>query len=204
MRIINDSVRRAHITHTYVYWDDLFTDDELNKICEISKNKPLDAGKTLGDSYNSSNYRISEINFSAKDETNGWIFNRLNNLIEYINDAYFNYDLNGYEVYQYAEYDSTKFGKYNYHMDLSNNGSNLQEGETIETRKLSFSLLLNDPDVDFDGGDFVIKLGEEDTKIEFKKGRIVFFPSYLLHKVTPVTKGIRKSLVVWVTGPKFR
>jgi PKHD-type hydroxylase len=204
MRITNDSVRRAHITHTYVYWDDLFTDDELNKICEISKNKPLDAGKTLGDSYNSSNYRISEINFSAKDETNEWIFNRLNNLIEYINDTYFNYDLNGYEVYQYAEYDSTKFGKYNYHMDLSNNGSNLQEGETIETRKLSFSLLLNDPDVDFDGGDFVIKLGEEDTKIEFKKGRIVFFPSYLLHKVTPVTKGIRKSLVVWVTGPKFR
>jgi PKHD-type hydroxylase len=204
MRITNDSVRRALVTHTYVYWDDLFTDDELNKICEISKNKPLDKGKTLSDSYNSANYRISTINFSTKDETNEWIFNKLNNCIEYINDAYFNYDLNGYEVYQYAEYDSTKLGKYDYHMDLSNNGSNLQEGETIETRKLSFSLLLNDPDVDFDGGDFVIKLGEEDTKIEFKKGRIVFFPSYLLHKVTPVTKGIRKSLVVWITGPKFR
>ena len=202
MKITNDSVRRAHVTHTYVYWDDVFTDDELDKICEVSKNNPLDSGRTMNADL--MEYRISKINFSTKDETNGWIFNKLNNLIEYINDAYFNYDLNGYEVYQYAEYDSTKLGKYDYHMDLSNNGSNLQEGETIETRKLSFSLLLNAPDVDFEGGDFVIKLGEEDTKVEFKKGRIVFFPSYLLHKVTPVTKGIRKSLVVWVTGPKFR
>ena len=202
MRITNDPIRRAHVTHTYVYWDDVFTDDELDKICEISKNKPLDAGRTISDDL--IDYRISKINFSTKDETNGWIFNKLNTVIEYINDTYFNYDLNGYDVYQYSEYDSTKLGKYDYHMDLSNNGTNLEEGQTIETRKLSFSLLLNDPVVDFDGGDFVIKLGEEDTKIEFKKGRIVFFPSYLLHKVTPVTKGIRKSLVVWVTGPKFR
>ena len=204
MKITNDSVRRAHVTHTYVYWDDVFTDDELNKICEISKNKPLDTGKTLDDSYNLAEHRISKINFSTKNETNEWIFNKLNNLIEHINDVYFNYDLNGYDFYQYAEYDSTELGKYDYHMDLSSNGSNLREGETIETRKLSFSLLLNDPVVDFDGGDFVIKIGEEDTKIEFKKGRIVFFPSYTLHKVNPVIRGIRKSLVVWITGPKFK
>lgn len=203
MKITNDSVRRAFVTHSYVYWDGLFSDDELNKICEISKNKPLESGKILNAS-NPPEYRVSKINFCARNETNAWIFNKLNGCIEHINDVYFNYDLNGYEIYQYAEYDSTELGRYNYHMDISNDGANLQEGETIETRKLSFSLLLNDPDVDFDGGDFVIKLGEEDCKIKFKKGTIIFFPSYILHKVTPVTRGIRKSLVVWITGPKFR
>ncbi len=36
------------------------------------------------------------------------------------------------------------------------------------------------------------------------KGRMIFFPSFLIHRVAPVTQGIRRSLVIWVTGPKFR
>jgi PKHD-type hydroxylase len=39
---------------------------------------------------------------------------------------------------------------------------------------------------------------------EKKKGSVLLFPSWILHRVTPVTKGVRKSIVVWVTGPKFR
>ena len=54
----------------------------------------------------------------------------------------------------------------------------------------------------FTGGDFY--LPESNNLIKLKHNRAVFFPSCFLHKVTPVTKGIRKSLVVWVTGPKFR
>jgi PKHD-type hydroxylase len=37
-----------------------------------------------------------------------------------------------------------------------------------------------------------------------KRGSIMFFPSFLLHRVAEVTEGKRKSLVGWVTGPKFR
>jgi PKHD-type hydroxylase len=37
-----------------------------------------------------------------------------------------------------------------------------------------------------------------------EKGAVVMFPSYLMHRITPVTKGVRKSLVLWVGGNTFR
>ena len=75
-----------------------------------------------------------------------------------------------------------------------------------ETRKLSVTFLLNEPGVDFEGGEFEINSGEEKNaeSIKMKKGDIIVFPSFMLHRVKPVTKGVRKSIVIWVMGPKFR
>jgi PKHD-type hydroxylase len=63
---------------------------------------------------------------------------------------------------------------------------------------------LNDPK-EFKGGDFQLMV-DSDTPVtvEQKKGRAWFFPSYTLHRVTPVTEGERKSLVLWIGGPAFR
>jgi PKHD-type hydroxylase len=206
--IINQSIQRAFVTYPYAYWDGTFTDDELNKICEIGASLPIEDSRTVDGS--TSSYRTSKNNFHHYGETTSWIFDKLNGLINHVNTNYFNYDLNGYEFFQYAEYRAEDEGHYNYHLDISLYGDNLVEGKHLntysglETRKLSLSLLLNEPGVDFEGGDFSYKVSDNDEFIEFKKGRAVFFPSNLLHKVTPVTRGIRKSLVVWVTGPKFR
>jgi PKHD-type hydroxylase len=84
-------------------------------------------------------------------------------------------------------------------------GSSHLPSDMIEPRKLSLSLLLNEPGVDYNGGDFQFNLGNEDgaSSAECRKGRIIAFPSWAIHRVTPVTQGIRRSLVVWVTGPKF-
>jgi PKHD-type hydroxylase len=71
------------------------------------------------------------------------------------------------------------------------------------TRKLSFSLLLSDDDA-YEGGDLLIHIGEKPQHTKRKKGTIIFFPSYMLHEVTEVTKGTRQALVGWVTGPAFR
>jgi PKHD-type hydroxylase len=65
------------------------------------------------------------------------------------------------------------------------------------------SMLLNTPGVDFEGGDFSTFLSKEQN-IPLKKGEILIFPSFIVHSVKPVTKGIRKSLVIWVTGPGFK
>ena len=66
------------------------------------------------------------------------------------------------------------------------------------------ALLLNDV-TEFEGGFFQVKNENDKIKtLEMKKGRAWFFPSYTLHRVTPVTKGIRKSLVIWVGGPPFK
>ena len=72
----------------------------------------------------------------------------------------------------------------------------------VQPRKLSLSLALND---DFEGGEFQINEGKETNPITvpMHKGRVVLFPSFMIHRVTPITKGTRKSIVVWVNGPKF-
>jgi PKHD-type hydroxylase len=206
--ITNQSIQRAFVTHPYAYWDETFTSDELNKIIEKCSSIALDDSKTIDG--NISPYRTSKNNFHHYSDETKWIFDRLNGLIDHVNNNFFNYDLNGYEFFQYAEYHAEDYGRYNYHTDISLGGRNLSERKIIdsyaglETRKLSISLLLNEPGVDFEGGEFNTKVDDNDELIEFKKGRALFFPSYLLHKVSPVTKGVRKSLVIWVTGPKFR
>jgi PKHD-type hydroxylase len=71
---------------------------------------------------------------------------------------------------------------------------------------LSITLLLNEPGIDFEGGNFEINKGSptEVDIVDMKKGMLIAFPSFLIHRVAPVTKGTRKSIVIWVQGPKFR
>jgi len=73
-------------------------------------------------------------------------------------------------------------------------------------RKLSMTVLLNS---NYEGGEFQFATIEnEECKIstpEFNKiGMIIVFPSDMEHRVAPVTKGIRYSLVVWFLGPPFK
>ena len=72
-------------------------------------------------------------------------------------------------------------------------------------RKLSASVNLLDGD-EFEGGDIRFK-DAWGNEIEVPEGRhqgsVVVFPSYVLHSVTPVTRGVRKSLVSWILGPQF-
>jgi PKHD-type hydroxylase len=70
-------------------------------------------------------------------------------------------------------------------------------------RKLSFSVMLTDPG-DYKGGELLLKTSFKPMKTPKKRGTVVFFPSFVLHEVTPVTEGIRKTLVGWVLGPNFR
>jgi PKHD-type hydroxylase len=48
-------------------------------------------------------------------------------------------------------------------------------------------------------------MGKEFIVPEIKKsGNMIIFPSFFLHKVTPVIKGDRKTLTAWIAGPKFQ
>jgi len=76
----------------------------------------------------------------------------------------------------------------------------------VEPRKLSVTVCINEPGTEYEGGEFQINMGNQDkpVTVETKKGRMIIFPSFMIHRVAPVIKGKRKSLVVWVTGPKFK
>ena len=119
-----------------------------------------------------------------------------------MNDQFYNFELNGYESFQYTEYDEKYKGAYGYHIDMLTSNSDIPNMR--ETRKLSVVIFLSDIG-SYEGGQFTIKIDENsEITIEQKKGRMIFFPSFFLHKVHPLTKGTRKSIVIWVEGPKFK
>ena len=74
-------------------------------------------------------------------------------------------------------------------------------------RKLSLSIMLND-ESEFSGGEFQMIIDsqtmENPITVPHKKGRFVFFPAFIVHRVARAQSGIRKSLVFWALGPKFR
>jgi PKHD-type hydroxylase len=198
----NNPQQRVRITYPYVWWDNAFTEEQLNKIAAYCQSVEMNAGETFAGV--NENIRTSLVNFHSWNEENKWIFEILNDVITRINARWYGLDLNGYEKFQYAEYTAEQQGKYDWHMDTHLGDENVLIDQ-VETRKLSLSLLLNEPGVGFDGGEFQFNLGKEEDAftVPFVKGRIIAFPSWMIHRVRPVTKGVRKSVVIWVTGPKF-
>jgi len=87
-------------------------------------------------------------------------------------------------------------GFYEWHMDNDVLGKNQPP-----VRKISMTLLLSDPST-FDGGELEFMSDGKTAKL--KQGQAIFFASWLQHRVKPVTKGERKSLVMWFGGPSFK
>lgn len=208
-RIVNVSTERARVTYPWVYWDNAFTPDELERVIELCRAVKVEPGLTLGakgKNRRSSKVRSSDIRWVYRSEGalgTAWFFDRINGVLDALNDRYYGFELNGFESMQYTEYPASKRGKYGWHMDMCLDRDHLP-ANMIQPRKLSMTMLLDDP-ASFKGGQFQINEGnEKEAKtVPFLRGRIVAFPSFMIHRVLPVTKGMRRSIVVWVEGPKF-
>ena len=118
--------------------------------------------------------------------------------VRHVNDRYWGYRVDGWEPFQYTEYDESYKGYYDWHMD-----SGPKNPMEDRARKISFSLGLNDAD-EYEGGELVLNLGSKSIhSYRLSKGEALVFPSHILHKVTPVTKGFRKVIVGWGLGPRI-
>jgi len=101
---------------------------------------------------------------------------------------------------QFTQYNAADEGFYDWHNDV------MWESPDCGHRKLSMVIQLSDPS-EYEGGDLEIQpLHREppDPTVLRKQGNVIVFPSFLMHRVTPVTKGTRYSLVAWMEGPKWR
>jgi PKHD-type hydroxylase len=97
------------------------------------------------------------------------------------------------EPLQISEYGVGHF--YDWHLDIGKGAASI--------RKISFVVQLSE-ETDYAGGELEL-LSNIHTKTQPKtRGTIVLFPSYILHRVTRVTRGTRMSLVGWVGGPPYR
>ena len=106
-----------------------------------------------------------------------------------VEGAFIDYEDGVYTIYNEGDF-------YNWHVD-----SFLDHPKEPPVRKLSMSCLLS-PDNEFEGGGMEFFTNGNEAKL--KQGQAIFFASYIRHRIKPVEKGNRKSLVVWFGGPPFK
>ena len=120
-------------------------------------------------------------------------------LLDANSHARWDFDISWLEPMQFTKYSVGE--RYDWHVDTL-----LHLAHDADVRKISFSVLLND---DFEGGEFELEVGSPDSKeriqtLDMKAGDIIVFPSYVWHRVKPVTSGERHSLVGWLHGNNWR
>ena len=187
---------RTNIDHfNYYYFADGFTSEECDKIIALSELLPKQKATTVGHNDEMvSDYRKSEISWIPQTEEYAWLYDKITELAQVANSSMWNYDIWGYDDdLQFTRYYDDG-GHYDWHADL---------GPGISNRKLSCVIQLSDPE-DYEGGELQLNTGAGITTIPRQKGMTVMFSSFVLHRVTPVLSGTRKTLVVWMAGPQFR
>ena len=123
------------------------------------------------------------------------MYKRLELIMKQTNGNHFGFDnMQITEMAQYTEY--PKGGFYDWHTDNDVNCAN-----EPPVRKISMTCLLS-PESEFEGGD--LQLMKEDKIAKLKQGHAIFFASFIRHRVAPVTRGNRKSLVMWFGGTPFK
>jgi len=182
--------------HDFVTWNGGFTDEEIIKIIELGDSLEKEDSKIDDGKLSPKDIRISDIAWIAANQDTVWIFDKLSWILRQLNGQFYRFNITGFnEPIQYTTYygREEEGGHYRWHSDHGRDAP----------RKLSIVMQLSDSS-EYEGGNLEIMSSQgEILTVEKKKGFIAVFPSFRTHRVTPVTSGIRKSLVVWATGPAF-
>ena len=181
---------------SYFLSKELFSLHNINFLDKQISSLPSQEGEAMFNPI-TDNSRKSIIKWIPNNSTFSGLYNILQNYILESNLSQWNFDITfSIDPIQYTVYNSGNYGKYDWHIDGMNND-----------RKLSIVIQLTDPN-EYEGGDLELYFphpkSPEIFRVPKERGKVIVFPSYLYHRVTPVTKGIRKSLVWWVGGAPFR
>jgi PKHD-type hydroxylase len=178
----------------WMFAENLFTNEECQKVIEYGSSLEKKDAETNDEKYNKkNNIRKSKVAWIDYNENSAWIYEKINHAVCIINEKCFHFDLTGVESMQFAEYNAPD-DHFSTHIDKEVN---------TPVIKLSLSVQLSAPE-DYEGGELEIVMSDQGVKMPKTKGTVIAFPSYAPHKINPITKGKRYSLVVWVTGPNFK
>ena len=187
---------KSYIVETTV---PIFTPQQCADIIRVGRQQQPEKAKVgTGTSEETSAYdtkkRVTTISWIPFQEM-GHMYVDLNKFIQKANENHFGFgDIQVTENAQFTEYPEGGF--YDWHMDCDVNMAH-----EPPVRKISMTLLLNDPS-EFEGGD--LELMAPGKFAELKQGHAIVFASFLNHRVNPVKRGVRQSLVVWFGGKPFR
>jgi len=193
--IFKPTPSHGHGNHPFTTWGDAVSPDEIEAIKKLA----AAAGESeahIGDNQVVEDYRSSKVAWLEYSQQTEWMFDRIAHIVGNINGQFYGFDIHGLcESIQFTTYYASENGHYDWHQDAGPND--------IAPRKLSIVIQLSDPD-SYDGGELEILSSRDPVRVIKKFGLAAVFPSFMLHRVTPVTNGVRHSLVAWIAGPKFR
>ncbi|MCC7274880.1 MAG: 2OG-Fe(II) oxygenase [Alphaproteobacteria bacterium] len=139
--------------------------------------------------------RRSTIAWLPPEDATRFLYRRIERIARSANQQFFGFSLVGMgEAVQFARYGGGG-DHYGWHQDLG-------DGPPI-LRKLSVVIQLSDP-ADYEGGDLELRMSDQVSQARRARGAMIAFPSWQLHRVTPVTAGLRYSLACWISGEPFR
>lgn len=178
----------------FIAYEGFLLPEEVDKILSFWDDEKTIKATVSGESEYKDELRKSSVMFIDNVPENNWIYNKLATLAINVNNQHFWFDLLGFhQELQLTRYSEGDF--FEWHLDFG-------AGE-ISARKLSMTIQLSDPN-DYEGGDLQFMINEKIISAPRSRGTIVIFPSFIIHRVTPITKGTRQSIVGWVSGPPFR
>lgn len=183
------------------YWQGAISPEKIKLILDVAQTYPV-TGASLGfdGSTSNNNQRSSELRWvDTMDPKATFIIDLLWYFAREANKNAFGFDIDYIPEVQFTSYSAEANGKYDWHYDT------FWANPTVYDRKLSIVIQLSDSD-SYTGGNFQFdsQLPQPPEEAIRTKGTVIVFPSFLLHRVTPVLSGTRNSLVTWVQGPKFR
>jgi predicted 2-oxoglutarate/Fe(II)-dependent dioxygenase YbiX len=169
------------------------SDQEMDRL--IAEHLPLLDEAKLGPGNANPQIRRSQVVMFRMEPEYAWLYERVWAAAQECNRLFFCVDIAGVEAnIQLARYDASDRGFYGWHTDFA---------DLRPRRKISVSIQLSRSE-DYDGGDLELMFATQPHKIDRSRGTFIAFPSFMLHRVTPVTRGTRWSLVAWVLGTRWR
>ena len=172
-------------------WSGGLSDTDLSMIFAEASKINTHTAKTFNNA--DAKTRSSEIKWLTGNQS---IQNILWGYVKAANENAFHCQIENICDIQFTEYHANKGGHYDWHIDVN------WDGVSGRDRKLSVTVQLSDSS-EYEGGSF--EFGECLTPDASSrvKGTVLVFPSYLQHRVLPVTSGTRRSLVAWFEGPRW-
>ena len=189
----------------YYWFKTGLSKSEVDKVLALASELPEAERATTIGSKDGGSTRSSMIKWIPNDNSTwDWLYTRMMNMSVEANSALWKFDLRtALEGIQYTEYYASENGHYDWHQDIGT-------GKLPSKRKVSITIQLSESE-EYDGGQLQLCTGSNgsgqlDNNITCPRGKgvTVLFPSYMMHRVSPVTKGVRKSLVLWVGGGHYR
>ncbi len=179
--------------HTFWFFDDALTPESCKKIIESCESQAQGEDALVGQSLGGVlDKKIRDVKKVPLPIYRG-IGATMAGAALSANQQSWKFDVTHANQCDYLKYDVE--GHYKAHVDTFINP------EEKECRKLTVLAFLND---DFEGGRLFLQNGHDKIYPPQKPGTILVFPSFMLHGVEPVTKGIRRSIVTWMVGPWFK